>query len=84
MVRQDHLESLADPTLSESEMFEARGVVNFIKEFLDVIRPNLIHRAESEKRKAAGMPPPGHVEGNPYVELSGTHEDLPEGLTSTN
>ncbi len=84
MVRQDHLESLADPELTEAEIHEARGVVNFIRVFLEEIRPNLIHQNESLKNAAAGLPPSNQVPGNQYVELTGDDDDLPEGLTQPN
>ena len=78
MVRQDHLESLTDPELSDRELHEARGVARFIVELLEIIRPNLISEAESVQRKQNGVPAQNaHPEGNPYMEISDGFD--PEG-----
>lgn len=79
MVRQDHLESLADPRLEMEEMRDHRAVASFIKHFIESIRPTLQAQNESIKREEAGLKPENHTEGDPYMDLS-PDLDNPEGV----
>jgi len=79
MVRQDRLESLASPNLTETELLEARCIVNFISEFTDLIRPRLQYEAEGLKRAQAGIKAPGEYEGDPYMDISPDLDD-PVGI----
>ncbi len=76
MVRQDRLELLANPETTEAEMHGHRAVANFIREFIDTIKPNL--RSQGE---AITNPQPLR-EGDPYMELS-PDLDAPRDLTTS-
>ncbi len=79
MVRQDHLESLADPDVDLDQMRDHRAVAQFIRHFIENVRPALQSQNESIKREQAGLPPENHTEGDPYMDLSPDLDD-PEGL----
>lgn len=83
MVRQDHLESLADPDLTNEELIGNRAVVNFIQDFLGTIRPNLKGQIEDIKREQAGLKPEHLLEGDPYMEISGDLDEARD-LTTVN
>lgn len=74
MVRQDRLELLASPTLTDVEMYEARAVANFITELKTTICPNLEflgdQMLDAKARSAAGLDPKGVETGNPYMAMS--------------
>ena len=81
MVRQDQLESLADPGQSDKEMYAARGVAAFIQEFLGDIRADLIDHQRQIERQASGEAEPEQT-GNPHMDISPDLDDFdPPGLT---
>ena len=82
MVRQDHLESLADPEVSVEAIWEHRAVANFIREFLTEIKPNLEGQIEDIKREQAGLKPAHLIEGDPWMETSEDPND--PDLTTVN
>ena len=69
MVRQDHLESLVDPSSSAEDLAGPRAVILFINDFLGIIRENLLSAEEDRKKKADPKSDP-HTDSNDYMELS--------------
>lgn len=77
-VRQDHLESLVDPSSSPESLVGPRAVILFIDDFLGVIRENLLSAEEDRKRKADPKSD-AHTDSNEYMEMS-PDWDAPDDL----
>lgn len=77
MVRQEHLESLVRPGQSDTDLLEARAVVQFIDSLLGSIKENLIAQNESNKNG-----PGEQGDSNVYMEISGDpNAGITGGLT---
>ena len=77
MVRQDHLESLVDPSSSVEDMVEPRTIIHFIDSLLGTVRDNLLAQ-EKEAKKGPSDP---RTDSDQYMELSPDWTASDEPLT---
>lgn len=83
MVRQDHLESLADPSVSLDQLDQHRAIAGFIKDLTEVIRPQLLVADKILEDEQKGLKPLSEKEGDPYMDISPDLNDLETPVGNT-